>query len=265
MKLATRITAIGLLVGGLLTSPNPSLLPPLLADDGFEAVIALRMDYDSSSATYCKVDGPAKGISKIKTTGSSQNVTENTAGDNPFREVNAGDVLEVDRTPLASPRQNDLAFVITWTDDSNVVVNPAVDWSGGYPFKYWRQTCGTTINDGWIDVSGATDAKVCVLIRQMTATAVEWRLEGKDNGVDAQPNVIYPGETSDCGPNGTLSSGYCRFTSGSATTFVGNQCVFIPEREAMVRVGVKVDTDDGGDTLTDAEQVTIKVTGRVRR
>jgi len=93
----------------------------------------------------------------------------------------------------------------------------------------------------------------------MTATAVLWRLEGRDNGPDAAANVIYPGESSDCGPDGTLVSGYCSFAAAATHS------VYIPEIEGSVRVAMKIDTDDGGDLTTDAEQISITLSGRVRR
>lgn len=256
MKLRTWMRSLALMLGLVL-------LPAAWADDNIYRVMTLKYDLDSTSTIYCRVEGPQKGTGKLKTSGSSQNVTENTAGTNPFNGIRAGDVLEVDPTPLANSTQHDIAYIITRTDSANVVVNPAVDWSAGYPFSYWTQDCGTAITDGWIDVSGFERAKITVLIKQMDATAVLWRVECKDAGPESAPNVVYPGQSSDCGPSGTLSSGFCSFTS--ATDFAGNQAVDVPEIEKDCRVGMKIDTDDGADTTTHAEQITILLSGRVRR
>lgn len=251
-----RFRFIGLVLAALL------LLPQAFADDFRYTVMTLQYDLDSTSTIYCRVGGPQKGTGKIQTTGASQNVTESTTGNNPFAAIRAGDVLEVDTTPLAAASPNDFAYIITRTDSANVVVNPAVTWTGGYPFTYWTQDCGTAITDGWVDVSGLFDAKITVAIQQMAATSVSWRIECKDNTPDTTPNIVYPGDSSDCGP-GTLTSGYCVYTS--ATDFAGTHAVYIPEIEGACRVGMKIDTDDGGDLTTNAEQITIALSGRIRK
>lgn len=248
------------LVAGLI------LLPVAWADDYRYTTMTLRYDLDSTTTIYCRVTGPQTGRGRIKTSGSSQNVTESTSGNNPFAALRVGDVIAVDTTPTAATAAKDFAYIITRTDSANVVVNPAVNWdnsSAGYPFQYYAQDCGSAVTDGWVDASGLVDAKVTVRIKQMNATAVLWRIEGKDNTADTGPNVIYPGESSDCGPSGTLVSGYCSFTN--ATDFGGTHAVHIPEVEGAVRVGMKIDTDDGGDLTTNAEQITITLSGRVRR
>ncbi len=238
------------------------MLPVAWADDFRYTTMTLRYDLDSASAIYCRVGGPDVGRGRIETSGSSQTVTESATGNNPFAALRIGDVLAVNTTPTAAPAPVNLAYIIARADSTSVTVNPAVNWDNsgnGYPFRYYPQDCGTASTDGWVDATGLVDATVTVNIRQMTATAVLWRLEGKDSGVDSAANVIYPGETSDCGPNGTLVSGYCSFTAAAVHS------VFVPEIEGALRVAMKINTDDGGDLTTNAEQISITMSGRIRR
>lgn len=245
--------ALALILTVVVLTPIPT---SLAADDTVVKNFALKYDLDSATTIYCSVAGPHVGVAKIQTTGSSTSVTETTVGSNPFAPLAEGDVLEVNQTPPSTP---DLRYISTYTDDSNVVINPAADWTSGKTWKWYEQTCGTASTDGWMDVSGLVDFGITFEVQQIDATSVAFRIECRKQYPGAGTNVVYPGETSDCGPDGTLTAGYCVYTGVSAQT------VHIPESEGSCRVGMKINTDDGADTTTHAEQITIGLVGRIRK
>jgi hypothetical protein len=231
------------------------------ADDTVARPILLKYDLDSATAIYCSIVSgavPVQGTGRIKTTGSSATVNEFTASSGPFAPVAAGDVLAVQ----AAPSTTDLRFITAKASSAQLTVNPAVDWSAsatGYSWSYYHQTCGTASTSGWFDVSGLEDAGITVEVQQMDATAVLFRIECRKQYAGAQGQTVYPGDSSDCGPDATLSTGYCSFAG------VGAQTVYVKESEGQCRVALKIDTDDGADTTTHAEQITIGLVGRIRK
>lgn len=210
-----------------------------------------RYDLDSATLTFCKLQGqngdPYGGdkqvLAKIKTTGSSTSVTENTAGQNPFSDVAVGDVIAVRRATGVVDRR----IVVTRTDAANVVVESAVDWSGGFAFGYRTLTCGTTATDGWVDASGSNNITIQFQIDQAnTTTGIDWRIECKGAGIGSLADPVYP------------ASGFITVTNAS-TPYVS--AAYVNGRWSACRVGVKLtSTDDGGDTGANAEQITAFIT-----
>lgn len=242
-----------LLLAGLLVLPNLSY-----AQETKTGTLFYKFDLDSTSFTYCKVTGlngaaidakPIPNDFKIKTTGSSTSVTENTASTNPFTLLSAGDILVVQRIDGTT----DVREIVTRTDAANVVIDSAVDWSGGFFFGWFKQSCGITATDGWIDVQGAESVGITFMLEQVNVTGgIDVRWECKDSSFANNPVIVYPGETDGCG-GGTLSSGNCNFTTAGITS---RTKVVLYESWSACRLGVKIGSaDDGDDTGANLERI----------
>lgn len=223
---------------------------------------------DSTSLIYCKLTGergdpfgPPRNVGiRIKTTGSSATIDEFTASTNPFTDVAVGDVLSI---PF-SDGTTALRTVLTRASAAQITVDSAIDLSatGGFNFGYYDLACGTTDNDGWIDVSGYGDKALTVSIEQENSASIDVVFECKDGAIGAKPTIIYPDEGADCGTAGTLGTNVCNFTGSGRTTRLK---VVSYEPWNACRIGVLVNTDDGGDTGANEEQIHGYLTLRLSR
>lgn len=223
--------------------------------------VLYRYDLDATAVTYFKLSGEGNntgtiaGTKPITTSGSSTTVAAVTADDLPFRDLGVGDVLFVQRS---ADLTTDIRWITAKASGDSVTVNAAVNWeqTGGFAFRWLDFSSGTADTDGWLDYSSCGTGMLTWQLDQMNATSVDVRVEAKVDSLDTKPVVIYPGESSDCGAGGTLASGYCQFgTAGITARFflVMGQ----GEHYDAVRVGMKINTDDGGDTGANAEMITI--------
>lgn len=250
------------------------LLIPLGGVQGAEqktASFAILYDLDATAITYPLVTGlggspwgsPMAGSSRIKTTGSSASVTEATASTNPFTDLSVGDLVMVN----LQDGTTDLRVIITRTDAANIILNAAVDWSatGGVAFRWLKQTTGTAVTNGWIDISGMDDVTMTIYFDQINVTGgVDMRWECKAAGVNAAPVIVYPGESDGCGSAGTLGTNVCNLTGTAGIT--SGLALVVTEPWTACRLGLFIHTsDDGADTTTNTEQITATLTGRTRR
>lgn len=229
----------------------------LMADENKVATFYYKYPLDALTLTYCKVTGqnndpfgpPRANDFRIKTTGSSTSVTENTASTNPFTDLALGDILVVARPDGTT----DTRVIVVRTDAANVTIDSAVDWTGGFAFRWLKQSCGTTANDGWITVAGWESAAITFSIEQMNVTGgIDVRWECKGDSISALPVILYPGETDGCG-GGTLGTNVCNFTTAGITSRLTVED-FGPW--GSCRMGVVIHTnDDGGDLTTNEEQI----------
>jgi len=206
-----------------------------------------KYDLDSATLTFCKLigregdpyGGDKTGSGLVKTTGSSTSITENTVGQNPFTDVAVGDML-VFRRPTGVV---DRRIVVTRTDAANIVVETAIDLSGGVAFRFRTLTCGTTATDGWVDASGSDHITVVYQIdQQNTTTGIDFRVDCRGPGPGASAVQVYP------------ATG---FVTDTTATIANQHAVAVNGRWSACRVGVKLtSTDDGGDTGANAEQIT---------
>jgi hypothetical protein len=236
------------------------------AQETRKAHLNLSYDLDATDYTYCVATGndgspwspPISGLGRVETSGSSTTVTGVTGAANSFGPVSTGDIIFFQ----AAGGTALIRRVATNADDDTITVNAAVDLdiTGGYAFTWLKVTCGTTASDGWIDVAGWAGKKISLEINQMVATGgVDFKFECRDNTFATTAHQVYPGESSDCGTNGTLTSGVCNV----ATTTTGTwDLVFTPEEQwDACRVGFKIGSaDDGDDLTTNAEIITAYVT-----
>jgi hypothetical protein len=251
----SRLGALGLIV---------LFVAPLLfsAEVQRSANYAYNFDVDLATTTYVRMSGAngdpfggsRQGTGSIKTVGSSTTVTENVASTNPFRDILAGDVIQVSRSTTAI----DLVVVTAKASDASITVTPAVNWSAGYPWRYWDTQSGTTDADGWISTSGASTVGLHVQYDQGDLDALKVRMECKGDYVGALPLVIYPGEASDCTPGGTLSGGFCEFTTAGITARWST--VDMAPVYSACRIGLAFKTTDTSDAGANLEKVTAAVT-----
>lgn len=138
-------------------------------------------DVSAVAYTYCAMLGasgspfgnPLVGPARIKTTGLSADVTEVTAGTNPFALLAVGDMLLVRR----SPNYVDRVVITVKANDANVTVSTPVNWSAGYSFSWLDKACGTTVTDGWFQVGVFTTVETQVEWITKNATSLEMQTE----------------------------------------------------------------------------------------
>lgn len=226
------------------------------------ANFAYNFDVDSATSTYVRLaglngdpfGGSAPGPSTVKTTGSSTTVVENVVGALPFTNIEVGDVLAVSRSTTIT----DLVVVIAKASGASITVDPAINWTGGFAWRYWDTQSGTTSTSGWISVTSASTVGLTVQYEQGDLDALKVRMECRGDWLGAEPVVVYPGESSDCTPGGTLVGGFCEFTTPGVTarfTVVDAAPVF-----SACRIVLAFKTTDTSDAGANLERVTAAVT-----
>lgn len=209
--------------------------------------------------TYCTMDGsrgdpfqePIPVAIPIETVGSSTTVTAVTALSAPFANVDIGDRIFV---RLGSGTdQTEQRTVITNADDDTITVDTAVDWSAGFEFSYLALVCGTSADDGWINVTSLDTIQMTVEYAAGDMTGLDVVYECKEGGgVNSVPVQVYPGPSSDCG-FGTLNTDVCTLVLSDVLTRKIPENIF-----SFCRVGLAWRTADGGT----ADEVTATFTGR---
>lgn len=216
-------------------------------------------DLDATSYTYCIATGnsgplgtPFDGRVNVKTTGSSTTITAVTVGSGPFDKVTVGDILFL-RSQNTTP---DIRYVTAKTSADTVTVNSAINIENsgaGRPFGWYDVTCGTSASDGWMPVSQFSLVKVLFRIDQMNATSIDAIIEGRDDTLNPQPTLLYPD------PADAASTNECK--KGNFTDVNGCAVVVTGIWDA-IRIGFKINTDDGSDTGADAESITASINAR---
>jgi hypothetical protein len=240
-------------------------LPLAFAEQQSAGSTMIRYDVDSATTTYCRANGmggdvfasPIAGPARVKTTGSATTVESHTAASGALTPVIARDIVFV-RPPSTVGEifaAGYAAVVTVKTDANTVTVDPAVDWSatGGYAYTYLKTTCGTTVNDGWVNVGGATKASITIQYDQGDLDALAWRFECKQNTPGSVSITVYPSESDDCGIAGTLVAGFCEFATPGVTANLAWE-----EFGAWgsCRIGFKYKTTDTSDAGANLERVT---------
>lgn len=239
---------------------------PLLAQSA-TANFAHLYDVDSASLTYCVMAGqngdpfgtPLTGTSAIKTVGTSTTVTEFTTGALPFAPLSVGDTIIVSDN-AALPVTQQVVVVAKASGASITVSGSGLTLTGtlGHQFRWMKQTCGTTITSGWATVSGFPVVALTVQYDQGDLDGLRVRWECKAAGIGAQPVIVYPGESSDCGIGGTLSTDRCNFATAGVTARLS---VLVEDNPfAACRVGLAYAATDTSDAGAALEQVTATVT-----
>lgn len=243
-----------LLIGLLLL-----FLPALAsAQDMRKAAFVTDYDLDSASYIYCVTTGrdadpygpPRQGQTAIETSGSSTTVTAVTAGTNPFALLAVGDVILVQTAPGTTATR----YITAKASADSITVNTAVnlDIDGGYSFTWFQVTCGTAATSGWIDVAPYSIVTVTWQIDQMNAASIDVLAEGEVLGRGSGPVQFFPPS-----PTGT---GVCE--TGNFTAVRTCHIQISDSGFDRVRIGFRVNTDDGGDTGANAEDITAHLSVR---
>lgn len=223
----------------------------------WQTSVQLARGYDLDDATnyrYCASTGLNATVwgdwypqtKKAKTSGSSTTITSNTASDGVFQNIAAGDILlftETETTGQTYRGQSAYRYVVTRTSADSIVVDSAIDLSGGHTFKYRNVSCGTASTSGWVPVNGVTAGNFQLSVSQITTdtAGISYKVECKMDGGD--PTVIV-------GPTTVLDT-------------VAAYGVVWYEPWDYCRFGFKIVTaDDGTDTTTAKEILTLVLSVR---
>lgn len=227
--------------------------------------LAYRYDLDSTSLTYCKLGGlngdpyqsPSPGTSNIATVGTSATVT--AVSGTPFSKVGVGDVLISNQPDGVT----ETVIVTAKADNTEVTVDPAVDWSNGtagYPFSWYDLVCGTGAEDGWVATPPGEHASALLTVQYDVGDltgGLDVVYECRGANLGAGPVQAYPGGASDCGGFATLNTDVCTITD--VGTIKGTLALQLtPVAFQQCRVGIKANTADPGDPT--AEEITMTVT-----
>lgn len=201
-----------------------------------KAPIAYNWDLTATSYTYCRYLGlngdpwansHIPGRSRIKTSGSSTTVTEYVTGDNPFTEISVGDILYIQQ-PYGAPEAPRL--VTARASAASITVDTAIDLSatGGFSWTWRKQSCGSTISDGWFPVGNFYTLTFSTEWATKNATSLEAQVECRLGNVSASPTII----------------------NSASLSAVGNNTVIITDGVFdSCRLGLKLTTDTGAQSV----------------
>lgn len=188
-------------------------------------------DVSSTSLIYCKFIPPRTGQGFITTTGSSTTWTAVGAA-TPFLGLAAGDELTVIPGMTGTPI---VRYIQTATSSTSIVVaGSAADLSNGgagYAFTYRTRSCGTASTDGWVDVGslGGRPLTLQIIVATINATSLTWSLEGRVAGRNTTATTIVP---------------------EIVYTGTGSQFITITEGVSAIRLGIKINTDGGAQSVS---------------
>jgi hypothetical protein len=164
-----------------------------------------------------------------KTSGSSATWVDVTSGDNFAAAINVGDELY---EPIAGTR----VLVIEKASNASITVSAAADLgSSGKNLHVRPFASGTTVTDGWVDCSNLMNKSVSLQVDELAGTSITFTIEGRVPG--SAPMTIY---TSAALVADTINS---EGLSNLAP-------IEIPESISAVRVGAKIDTDSGTNSIS---------------
>jgi len=223
----------------------------------------VRYDLDSTSMIYCIVPGGTvnspfdhqgkPGYATV-TAAASTTLESAVALAGAFTGVSAGDLLLIEQPPgTVYPRT-----VLAVASVNSITIDEAITVTAA-KYTFYTPVCGTGASSGWIHIGNLSDATVSVMFKQInTTTGVDVRIEGAmgvPDGANLNITQLWPTDKTVAGAATTQT-----FTTAGITS---NIMVSIPEALDYVRVGLDLtSTDDGTDTTTAAEQISVVVFGR---
>ena len=237
---------------------------PALAQQNPQGFMTVRYDLDATSIIYCRSNGsgnspfgaPLSGVGAVTNASSSTTITGSDLTQDVFAAVGRGDVIYIKDGPGNTVYTRG---VITKTDADNVVLDEAVDLGGdSFTWTYRDQECGTAATDGWVSAAGLENLSVGLFFKQVSddGNGIDVRLEGTIKTPDGTTNVMQIWPSRDPAAALTVQN----FTVAGA---VSNMIVNVTAPIDSLRVGLLFNVaDDGTDTLTDAEQITIVLFGQ---
>jgi hypothetical protein len=267
LSLALLASLIALGLGSLNDSVRAQVVQLLITREAprrlVKGYLADRYDLDSAGTLiYCTsvgaqgtiwdIDGIA-GPAQVDNAGSSTSITDTGTG-HPFTNVAVGDTLFINVAGTIYPRQ-----VLARADEDGVTVDEAIDLSAAdYDFTYRDQTCGTTSSSGWVYIGNRRNLLITFNMPNLSGdgNGVDIRLEGMDSTNDGyyNPSQLWP---TDKTVGGAMTVWNFTTEGGPAGTKID-----LPEPVEYIRLGMQHSVaDDGTDTTTDAEQITVTIVG----
>lgn len=197
--------------------------------------IPLFYNYNLASTSYIYAKyGPYQPARKfITTNGSSTTVTGLAAADDALDEVDVGDIISVKNTSDAYVERvlTAKASADSCTVDSAVTISS--DGTTGKPYQFRKWFSGTTTSDGWLAIDHLESPTVSFWITTLNATSITVTIEGRMRG--GTPMTILEEA----------------FTAATVSGGVSAQEPYvIRERVEEIRVGVKINTDSGNQSLS---------------
>lgn len=257
-----RLALAALVLGALGLSQAPSASAQS-AEIGW---LALRYDLDRPDANpfFCTLEGssgiadPWKNVvGRVITSGSSTTVTEQTAGELPFRDLVVGDLLRVDRV-LGTGTVVDIVAITAKASGASITVDTAVDWqngTAGMNAKFKHPVCGQAVTDGWFNVAKYADWTVVVTYSQGDFGAgLDWRVECRDAGSQAQPVQVFPVSL------GTFQT----IATASTTAVTASNALAGFERWQDCRVALLANTSDPSDAGAALDRIRVTVIGTLK-
>lgn len=186
--------------------------------------------YDVTTAgyTYGRFQPQFRSLPKpAKTSGSSTTTVDVTSGDNFASPLAVGDELW---EPSGELRRS----VTAKASDASITVSSAWDLGTGKHLHYRKFYSGTAATDGWIGVGHLTSKVVILEVATLNATSVTFTIEGRVPG--SSPTTIY---SSAAQTAVTVSGGVNSLAP-----------IEIPESVDAIRIGVKVDTATGAQSVS---------------
>lgn len=213
-------------------------------------------DLDSASYIYCvttgannKVWGEWRSSPDLVHTdgGAGSNIDGKAAPEDAFAQVSVGDELQFNLAGVTEYRT-----VLNRSDDS-ASVNADIDLDNsygndgtgtGYHFNWRKLVCGTSATSGWVPLEAFGARTYMIHIDQMVATSIDAKLECEVVGGASSPITVW-------------TKNY---------TAVAEDIVVIDgdQRYTRCRLGWKINTDDGDDLTTNAEQISVYFAGELR-
>lgn len=229
----------------LVSLASPALPQTVNVDEIY--LYGLR-DIDATAYEYCRYVGLGGGVEKslpgpagtfVSATAASTTVT----GTNFAANIAAGDLIEIrvdgrtnSRIVTARASANSITINTALLNPLNVaaaVVNA--------PYAYRKAQCGTSDWSGAFSVTGVRSFSIHAIMSQEVSTSTDYQIQCRNAGPAAVWSIVG-------GP------------FNDASTFNDFWTTDLPFSEC--RVGVQVNTDDGDDLTTNAEQFTVNVQRR---
>lgn len=199
---------------------------------------ARDLDIDTAVLTYF-LSGPlVRSNFRIRTVGLSVTLLPQTAGEAAFAGLAAGDeVLIYDPKETLAEQRRVLTAVAA--DGSSAVVGVAIDLNAGSNFSFRKNSSGTGAEDGWVLVNPALQYMVEVEYNAGDLTGgLDFRIEGRLGTPGALPVQLFP-----------VTPG--AFHTFAAPGFNARLIVDITTRVSQIRLGMKANTADPGDPVTE--------------
>ncbi len=241
MKIKT-FAALALMLG--LASPGRAQTQ---TEDTF--VLAHTYDLDAAAYTYCATTGingnntgrnrqPPQGANRVSAAASTTLTCDGSLS--CFNNVAVGDVLFINQiagvVSGAAPVSGlpIIRSVTARASANSITMSGSAITLTAAPFEYRKLSCGTADTSGVIGVAGARSITFQVGLAQENSASTDYKIQCR----------LYGHAWSDvAGPTNDTST----FNDIFSTEVAYDEC----------RVGAQVNTDDGGDTGANAEQLTI--------